>query len=265
MWHLEVGGTELYDARARVWSPALGSFLAVDEFAAHDPTTTLWGWPGQNPDRFSDPSGRNTANTWVGIFTQADRDSVFAQSAQLNWESGRDWDAGNHITAGLKLWASAGAFYNAAVPMRLLAKRRPTSADAAMMACPLEVPGMPLASDASAAAGLSAQLAAERTLAASGRIASADALGLGASRTALFDTATGTLHVGPAGPMSHAGLAESLGLPLDGGRYVGGFLNVSPQGGVVFDATSGTFPSGAADLPGNALDMVRGTGVTVRE
>jgi RHS repeat-associated protein len=59
MWHLEVGGTELYDARARVWSPALGSFLAVDEFDFQDPASTLWAWPNQNPITFSDPSGRD--------------------------------------------------------------------------------------------------------------------------------------------------------------------------------------------------------------
>jgi hypothetical protein len=41
-----------------MWSPALGSFLAVDEFVFQDPTSTLWGWPNQNPISFSDPSGR---------------------------------------------------------------------------------------------------------------------------------------------------------------------------------------------------------------
>ena len=40
MWRFDVGGTELYDARARMWSPALGSFLSVDEYAFHDPTRT---------------------------------------------------------------------------------------------------------------------------------------------------------------------------------------------------------------------------------
>jgi hypothetical protein len=41
-----------------MWSPALASFLSVDEFAWHDPTTTLWGWPGQNPWAHRDPFGR---------------------------------------------------------------------------------------------------------------------------------------------------------------------------------------------------------------
>lgn len=114
---------------------------------------------------------------------------------------------------------------------------------------------------------LRAQLGAEETLASSGHIAAAGPpLELGApARTAVFDTATKTLHAGPPGPLSHAGLVEGLGLPLDEGRYVGGFLNVSSEGSVVFEATSGTFPSAGAGLPPNVLDMVRGTGVTVVE
>jgi RHS repeat-associated protein len=60
MWRFDLGaGTELYDARARMWSPALGSFLSVDEFDFHDPTSTLWAWPNQNPITFSDPFGRD--------------------------------------------------------------------------------------------------------------------------------------------------------------------------------------------------------------
>lgn len=60
MWRFDLGGgVELYDARARMWSPKLGTFLSVDEFDFHDPTSTLWAWPNQNPVTFSDPSGRD--------------------------------------------------------------------------------------------------------------------------------------------------------------------------------------------------------------
>jgi RHS repeat-associated protein len=58
MWRYDIAGTELYDARARMWSPALGTFLSVDEFAIHDPKGTLWSWPNQSPIRYRDPSGR---------------------------------------------------------------------------------------------------------------------------------------------------------------------------------------------------------------
>ena len=43
------GGT--YDMRARQWSPELGVFLEIDEFEYQDRKTTLWGWPGMNPNR----------------------------------------------------------------------------------------------------------------------------------------------------------------------------------------------------------------------
>lgn len=55
-WYVDAAGG-LYDMRGRWWSPELGVFLSVDEFAYHDARSTLWGWPGQNPLRYSDPSG----------------------------------------------------------------------------------------------------------------------------------------------------------------------------------------------------------------
>ena len=33
-------------------------FTSIDEFAFHDQASTLWGWPGQNPTRYADKSGR---------------------------------------------------------------------------------------------------------------------------------------------------------------------------------------------------------------
>ena len=42
MWRFDLGaGVELYDARARMWSPKLGTFLSVDEFQFHGGRTTL--------------------------------------------------------------------------------------------------------------------------------------------------------------------------------------------------------------------------------
>jgi hypothetical protein len=38
----------------------LGVFLSIDEFAYHDARSTLWGWPGQNPYRWRDPTGRTS-------------------------------------------------------------------------------------------------------------------------------------------------------------------------------------------------------------
>ena len=60
-WYQNIGGTEIYDVRARQWAPALGTFLSIDEYAYHDANSTLWGWPGQNPVKFRDPDGHFAA------------------------------------------------------------------------------------------------------------------------------------------------------------------------------------------------------------
>lgn len=39
--------------------------LTIDEYAEHDPRSTLWGWPGQNPIRWSDPSGRRPGDPYA--------------------------------------------------------------------------------------------------------------------------------------------------------------------------------------------------------
>jgi hypothetical protein len=64
--------------------------------------------------------------------------------------------------------------------------------------------------------------------------------------------------------MTHVRLAESLHLPLEGGRYVDGFLNLTGEGRLVFEATSGTFPAAGADAA-NAPDRIRGIGVPVAQ
>ena len=48
----------LYDSRARVWSADLGAFLQPDEYVFLTRSGTLWSWPGQNPFKYRDPSGR---------------------------------------------------------------------------------------------------------------------------------------------------------------------------------------------------------------
>jgi RHS repeat-associated protein len=48
----------LYDMRARWWSPQMGAFLTIDQYAYQDPNSTLWGWGAQNPIKWSDPTGR---------------------------------------------------------------------------------------------------------------------------------------------------------------------------------------------------------------
>jgi RHS repeat-associated protein len=154
MWHLEVGGTELYDARARVWSPALGSFLAVDEFVFVDRTNTLWAWPNQNPIRFSDPSGHSQppgGRLDVGLFTSNQINSIFDASGQAAYAASQNWDAGNYATAAFHFSGSISLF-EAGIAASLLARRPATSADFAMMACPIDIPAGGAAGAAEAAA-----------------------------------------------------------------------------------------------------------------
>jgi RHS repeat-associated protein len=65
-WFSQVaGGT--YDVRARQWSPELGVFLSVDEFRHLSRSNPLWGWPGQNPIRYRDPTGRLAPSAGIVI------------------------------------------------------------------------------------------------------------------------------------------------------------------------------------------------------
>lgn len=57
----------IYDMRARQWSPAIGAFLSADEFRYLGTSGTLWSWPGQNPYKWSDPSGRAGVFGWASV------------------------------------------------------------------------------------------------------------------------------------------------------------------------------------------------------
>jgi len=57
----------LYDSRARVWSTDLGAFLQPDEYVYLSRAGTLWSWPGQNPFRWRDPSGRLAGEEWYYV------------------------------------------------------------------------------------------------------------------------------------------------------------------------------------------------------
>jgi hypothetical protein len=61
----------LYDSRARVWSADLGAFLQPDEYVFLTRTGTLWSWPGQNPFRYRDHSGRGPPEDVAGAVLDA--------------------------------------------------------------------------------------------------------------------------------------------------------------------------------------------------
>jgi RHS repeat-associated protein len=92
-----LGDGTLYDFRSRIWSTDLGSFLQPDEYAFLSHGGTLWSWPGQNPFRWRDPSGR------IGMDgASTDR----AIGAGQNW-------ADPAFLRGLNQGAAAGAAFNA--------------------------------------------------------------------------------------------------------------------------------------------------------
>jgi RHS repeat-associated protein len=64
-WYSPLAGG-IYDVRARVWSPAIASFLSADAFRYLRTSGTLWSWPGQNPIRWRDSSGHDwDVDMWI--------------------------------------------------------------------------------------------------------------------------------------------------------------------------------------------------------
>ncbi|MEZ4264620.1 MAG: RHS repeat-associated core domain-containing protein [Polyangiaceae bacterium] len=93
-----LGGVETYDMRARVWLPEVGVFSAIDELAYHDARSTLWGWPGQSPVRWSDPYGRGVTPRgpdFLGLLG----DAAFQNAADLRDFAVADYNAGNYTSA----------------------------------------------------------------------------------------------------------------------------------------------------------------------
>ncbi len=84
--------------RARVWLPEVGVFSAIDELAYHDARSTLWGWPGQSPVRWSDPYGRGVTPRgpdFLGLLG----DAAFQNAADLRDFAVADYNAGNYTSA----------------------------------------------------------------------------------------------------------------------------------------------------------------------
>ncbi|HEY0464049.1 MAG TPA: polymorphic toxin type 47 domain-containing protein, partial [Polyangiaceae bacterium] len=78
----------LYDSRARVWSADLGAFLQPDEYVFLSRGGTLWSWPGQNPFRWRDPSGRDASAIADWISRQSWIDELAPALAEAGVASG---------------------------------------------------------------------------------------------------------------------------------------------------------------------------------
>ncbi|HEY6558770.1 MAG TPA: hypothetical protein VI072_15910 [Polyangiaceae bacterium] len=108
-------GGDFYDFRARVWSPELGSFLQPDEFGYVTPTGTLWSWPGQNPYRWRDPTGRMIH---MPQQTQDDLQLYSAASAWLFQNAASQFNSGAYASAALDFAAgiATGIAWFSAIP-----------------------------------------------------------------------------------------------------------------------------------------------------
>ncbi len=109
-----VPGAGLYDVRARAWSPEMGAFTSIDEYAFHDARSTLWGWPGENPAAWRDPTGHCGplctgalgAAIGFGIGFGASALSQAAATGVVDWNSALTTGLEGGIIGGL---AGAGA------------------------------------------------------------------------------------------------------------------------------------------------------------
>jgi RHS repeat-associated protein len=91
----------LYYSRARIWSADLGVFLQPDQYAYLSRGGTLWSWPGQNPFRWADPSGR-------ALSSRFDEGSRFLGDAAgwLASNAMNEWGQGNYGVAALDFGAA---------------------------------------------------------------------------------------------------------------------------------------------------------------
>ena len=64
---------------------------------------------------------------------------------------------------------------------------------------------------------------------------------------------------------THIGVIQSHGLPVQSGRFAGGFVRVDASGAVRFTYGSGSFPRSQLDraLGHNLDDLIRGVGARV--
>jgi RHS repeat-associated protein len=96
----------LYDFRARIWSTELGTFLQPDQYGYLSRGGTLWSWPGNNPFRWRDPSGRGPVGRLVGTLVGGFIGSQIGALAGAGVGGGATVEFGPAVVVGV----SGGAF-----------------------------------------------------------------------------------------------------------------------------------------------------------
>ncbi len=151
-----VPGAGLYDVRARAWSPEMGAFTSIDEYAFHDARSTLWGWPGENPARWSDLTGHNRP-PWdpsSGFFSPEQTSVLYSASAFFVDKTTTDYNSGNYGDAAVDA-VFTGATGLAGAFTQVFQRHRMTPGEFALgvtgMSCPIVAgPGVGAAEQAGA-------------------------------------------------------------------------------------------------------------------
>jgi len=105
----------LYDSRARVWSTDLGAFLQPDEYVYLSRAGTLWSWPGQNPFRWRDPSGRGAIGRFLGTIIGGILGGDVGAVGGAAVGGGTTWELGPGVVVGVTGGALAGSAAGVAV------------------------------------------------------------------------------------------------------------------------------------------------------
>ena len=98
-----------------MWSTDLGAFLQPDEYVFLGRAGTLWSWPGQNPYRWRDPSGRDPIGRFVGTIVGGILGADVGAIGGAAVGGGTTWELGPGVVVGLTGGALAGSATGLAV------------------------------------------------------------------------------------------------------------------------------------------------------
>ena len=89
--------------------------MQPDEFGFLSHSGTLWSWPGQNPYRWSDPSGRDAIGRFVGTIVGGIIGADVGAVGGAAVGGGTTWETGPGVVVGVTGGALAGTVAGAAV------------------------------------------------------------------------------------------------------------------------------------------------------
>jgi hypothetical protein len=138
-----------------IWSADLGSFLQPDQYAYLSRGGTLWSWPGQNPFRWRDPSGRDAEEWFLRNSDRIIDASLAISGAAFTIATlGAGWEVGAALAGG-RLTLGAAARFGAVGALKggLLGAGVETGRQLATSDCPPDYGKIGKAAAAGAVAG----------------------------------------------------------------------------------------------------------------